>query len=313
MFFAAGSKISHHATNISENISGKISEISLKKDTFLEKMSAEQKIKTKKLAQLRALKRDKKIQEQKTESGIIEGIKIMSMVAGLFLISMIGLNSGAFLEVTEKYWNAQEYAEKQVSTSKLVNNSDESVKNTFANIPTLPVAGPTTETKNGFDTKMYLNISPPDTRIVIPKLGKNIPILSVADDSREQEDWNKLEKDIQNALHDGVVHYPGTANPGQNGNVFITGHSSYYPWDDGQYKDVFAALHDLDVGDEYFIFYKGKKYKYIITTRKVVKPSDVSVLEQDTSKKISTLMTCTPIGTNRNRLILQAKEAGVGY
>jgi len=309
VFLAAQKKFSLQKDELFE----KISEISAKKDEYIQRKSEEKKQREAKLLKLRALKRENKRQEEKTESRVLEGIKVTSMVAGLFLISMIGLNSGAILEVTEKYWDAEGYAEKQESTSRLVENSDDSVKNIFANIPALPVAGPISKTKNGFDTKMYLNISPPDTRIVIPKLGKNIPILTVENNARDQEDWDRLEKDIQDALHDGVVHYPGTANPGQHGNVFITGHSSYYPWDDGKYKDVFAALHDLEVGDEYFIFHKGKKYRYIITTRKIVSPSDVSVLEQDTSKKTSTLMTCTPIGSTARRLILQAEEAGVSY
>jgi LPXTG-site transpeptidase (sortase) family protein len=245
---------------------------------------------------------------KKKESSILEIIKISSMVAGLFLISMVGLNASSILEVTEKYWNHEEFVQKQESLNKLVNTSSEKKENIYANIKSLPVAGKSTNKEEEFDTKMYLNIAPPDTRIIIPKLGKNIPIVSVDNSSREKEQWDKLEEDIQKALREGVVHYPGTAEPGQNGNTFVTGHSSYYPWDDGRYKDVFAPLHDLEEGDEYFIYHKGKKYRYVVSERKVVTPDDVSVLEQDTSKKTSTLMTCTPIGTTARRLILKGEQ-----
>ena len=100
----------------------------------------------------------------------------------------------------------------------------------------------------------------------------------------------------------------GTAIPGQFGNVFITGHSSYYPWDSGKFKDVFALLHDLDVGDEFTVFWNQDAYHYRINERKVVTPQETEVLHQPTDKRIATLMTCTPVGTAKNRLVLVAEQ-----
>jgi sortase A len=105
-----------------------------------------------------------------------------------------------------------------------------------------------------------------------------------------------------------VVHYPGTAQPGQIGNVFITGHSSYYLWDPGKYKDVFVRLHDMDVGDEFTVFWNQNTYHYRIRERKVVAPEETSVLSQPQHERIATLMTCTPIGTAKNRLVLVADQ-----
>jgi hypothetical protein len=34
------------------------------------------------------------------------------------------------------------------------------------------------------------------------------------------ENWDGLEQDIQDALRKGVVHYPGTAQAGEIGNMF---------------------------------------------------------------------------------------------
>lgn len=149
---------------------------------------------------------------------------------------------------------------------------------------------------------------PYENRLIIPKLGKNVPIVYPGLAALMKEDWKQFENDIQTALHDGVVHYPGSARPGQPGNFFLTGHSSYYPWDDGRYKDIFARLPELDIGDTYSVYYGGDKHTYRIVKKFEVKPSDVTVLDQPTDKRISTLMTCTPIGTTLRRLIVQAEE-----
>ncbi len=235
-------------------------------------------------------------------STLKEFMNVGAIAMGLFIISFVGFNFSSLAVISEKYWNAGEYAEKQVALTNITTETEKNIKTMY----TLPVAGVTTQ-----DTKIpFLNlpVAPPDTRIIIPKIAKNIPIITVPESSLRAENWDQLEKDIQDGLRDGVVHYPGTAEPGEEGNVFITGHSSYYPWDSGRYKDVFASLHDLEVGDHYFIYNNGKKYEYVIRERKIVKPNDTSVLQQPEGQKISTLMTCTPVGTTLNRLILKAEQ-----
>jgi len=149
---------------------------------------------------------------------------------------------------------------------------------------------------------------PPENRIVIPKLGINAPI-SVPDmKALLAQDWKQFELDIQEALEYGIVHYPGSARPGQAGNAFYTGHSSYYAWAKGSYKEIFARLHKLEIGDTYFIYHNGDKHKYLVTKKYEVRPTDVSVLDQPSTKRLSTLMTCTPVGTTLRRLIVQAEE-----
>jgi LPXTG-site transpeptidase (sortase) family protein len=151
-------------------------------------------------------------------------------------------------------------------------------------------------------------VGPAEDRLIIPKIGKNVAIVRPSMDALINEDWKKFEQDIQDALRDGVVHYPGSARPGQAGNFFVTGHSSYYPWDPGKYKDVFARLHELEIGDRYSVYYGGEKHVYRIISKREVRPTDVSVLDQPMDKRLSTLMTCTPIGTTLRRLILTAEE-----
>lgn len=151
-------------------------------------------------------------------------------------------------------------------------------------------------------------VGPPDNRLIVPKLGLNVPIVNPPVDALLNEDWAKLEEDIQTGLQDGVVHYPGTARPGQAGNFFLTGHSSYYAWSEGDYKSVFARLAELSIGDEYWVYYGGDKHRYLVTSKYEVKPSDVHVLDQPTDSRLATLMTCTPLGTTLRRLIVAAQE-----
>ena len=169
----------------------------------------------------------------------------------------------------------------------------------------LPVAKTPDQMKKQIPA-IAIDIAPPDDRIIIPNINKNVPIVNVKTENLIKRDWSALEKDIQESLRDGVIHYPGTAYPGMNGNVVITGHSSYFVWDPGRFKDVFALLHEVNVGDKVIIYYQQKKYIYQIYEKKVVTPDKVDVLSQDGTNKL-TLITCTPVGTNLKRLVVLAQ------
>ena len=145
-----------------------------------------------------------------------------------------------------------------------------------------------------------MEIYPSDNRVVIPRIGKSVPLVTVP----SHKNWQQLEQNIQSGLQNGVVVHPVSRAPGSFGNFFITGHSSYYKWDPGRFKDVFALLHEVKVGDLVEVYWEGQKYVYKIRDSKVVPPTQVSVLHQPASQKILTLMTCTPVGTNKDRLIL---------
>lgn len=153
--------------------------------------------------------------------------------------------------------------------------------------------------------ELAMTVSPPDTRIIIPRINKNVPIIPVKTENLIKRQWDALEKDMQKALQYGVINYPGTARPGQPGNIVLTGHSSYFPWDPGRFKDVFALLHDIVLDDKIILFHKEKKYVYKVNNIYEVKPSDLKVLQQTPDNRL-TLITCTPIGTNLRRLIVEA-------
>lgn len=169
----------------------------------------------------------------------------------------------------------------------------------------LPVTATVAESKQQVPT-LDLSVAPPDDRIIIPRINKNVPVVNVKTENLLRRDWGALEKDIQESLRDGVVHYPGTAFPGQRGNVVLTGHSSYFAWDPGRFKDVFALLHEVVVGDTVIVYHDQIKYTYKVYETKVVAPDEVEILTQQGNDKL-TLITCTPVGTNLRRLIVVAK------
>ncbi len=147
-----------------------------------------------------------------------------------------------------------------------------------------------------------------EDRLIIPKIGVNAPIVLSEKglNALKGQDWTTLEREIQDGLKRGIVHYPGTAEPGEKGNVFLTGHSSNVFWEKSEYNSVFALLPRLDVGDDIYLFSDQERFHYRITEKKEVSPKDISVLEQGDGKELS-LMTCTPVGTRLKRLIVKAE------
>lgn len=137
-------------------------------------------------------------------------------------------------------------------------------------------------------------------QIIIPKINVQIPV--VYDIPTIQE------ADVQAGLERGVVHYPTTPNPGEKGNAVIFGHSANNILNQGAYKFAFVLLHKLEIDDVFYVDYGGIRYAYQIYDRKIVAPTEVSVLNTQAEPSTMTLITCDPPGTVRNRLIVVGKQ-----
>jgi LPXTG-site transpeptidase (sortase) family protein len=137
-----------------------------------------------------------------------------------------------------------------------------------------------------------------DNYIYIPNIHVAAPIV-----------WPKStdEPTINAELLNGVVHYPGTAEPGQKGNVFLTGHSSFYWWVNTDYRTVFTLIPRLIPGDQIVVYNKGIRYEYRITQAFEVSPNQTEVLNP-TPDPVITLSTCVPIGTSYRRHIVRAVQ-----
>lgn len=258
-----------------------------------------------------------KLFDQQTKVSYLQFVKVLwkyfqsvykfgLLSAGIFLFIMIFMNFQAYKEIAMHWLNVPQSKENIYQLNKLVTNRTRPVEKDYLNvedinkIPFLPHAGE-------YKPILNMNITPPDNRLIIPKIGRNVPIINdVPIYHLRNENWTELENDIQRALRDGVVHYPGTAMPGDIGNTVITGHSSYYFWDPGRYKTVFALLNELNIDDDIYLYYNQKRYHYQVIYKEVIASTNTSILRQG-NDKLLTLITCYPLGTDASRLIVQAK------
>lgn len=216
-----------------------------------------------------------------------------------YIVTFVAINFGAYWQIANYYyaeWQGENKQEMQVLVKKAKEDKLEKIQLESKKLVVTEVAN--------IIPKLEMEITPPDNRIVIPKINKNVPIVEADAGLLEAKKWDELNQNIEDQLHYGVVHYPHTAKPYEYGNVFLTGHSSYYIWDKGGYKDVFALLYVLKENDEFMIYYEGRKYVYRVTEKLEVKPDEVDVMRQGLKRKITTLMTCTPPGTNLRRLLV---------
>lgn len=122
----------------------------------------------------------------------------------------------------------------------------------------------------------------------------------------------KIEKaEVVNNSQDlkkSLVQYPKTAPPGQSGNTVIIGHSVLPQFfNPKSYMTIFSTLFKLKQGDEIVIDYDNNQYRYLVEEMFEVKPTELSVLEQQFDGKHLTLITCSPPGTYLRRLIIKAK------
>lgn len=144
--------------------------------------------------------------------------------------------------------------------------------------------------------------------LIIPKLNINVPAVY----ENTMGSTNQETHDLQmKAMEHGVAWFgiPGAdAKPGQNGNVVLSGHSSNDVIDPGEYKFIFARLDKLNEGDTIYLTYDDVRYTYRITGSKVVKPTELDALQVGDDKPTLTLITCTPLGTSLNRLLVYADQ-----
>lgn len=142
----------------------------------------------------------------------------------------------------------------------------------------------------------------PDPKLIIPKINVDVPVFyDIGNDYNSQ----------MAAMAKGVAQFaiPGaSAHPGENGNTALAGHSSNDLFDGGDYKFIFSQLDRLQVGDSIYADYHGTRYTYIVSKTQVVNPNDVSALVMPNDKPVLTLITCTPLGTALNRLLVFADQ-----
>lgn len=104
----------------------------------------------------------------------------------------------------------------------------------------------------------------------------------------------------RSTLQVSVGHIPGTALPGQNGNVGVAGHRDTF----------FRGLRGLKTGDEIRFSTLSGDFRYVVESLMIVEPEYVAVLSPS-SENVLTLVTCYPflyIGSAPKRFVVRARQ-----
>ena len=108
------------------------------------------------------------------------------------------------------------------------------------------------------------------------------------------------EGDDETTLAVAVGHVPGTARPGERGNMALAGHRDSF----------FRALRHIQVGDVIRVRTPGRGYDYFVESTEVVGAEETRVLDS-TSDAVLTLVTCYPfefVGHAPNRFVVRASR-----
>jgi sortase A len=110
-----------------------------------------------------------------------------------------------------------------------------------------------------------------------------------------------LEGISQRSLMLGPAHMAESVEPGASGNAVIAGHRDSF----------FRHIHSLRYGDDIFVTRGDHRFRYVVRSRKIVEPTDLSVIRPSSDTEI-TLITCYPthaVGPAPQRLVVVAKLA----
>jgi sortase A len=153
--------------------------------------------------------------------------------------------------------------------------------------------------------------APPVRPVQPPELGSPVAILTVP---RLGEDYRYavVEGVGREELKKGPGHQPGTAWPGQLGNMVLAGHRTTY-------GAPFGRFDELTAGDDVVVADETGSYTYRISGTEIVDPSDTAVVlpvprqpGAQPTQRLLTLITCTPKYSATYRLIITGELVSQG-
>lgn len=160
--------------------------------------------------------------------------------------------------------------------------------NPSAAIPSVPPIS--IESPNGGASQSAANWGRLSPEAVVGRL--EIPRLKLSVMVREGADESTLAR--------AVGHIPGTALPGQIGNVGFAGHRDTF----------FRVLRNIRKDDTIDVQTTHGDFRYLVKSTKIVSPRDVSVLDASVGDTL-TLVTCYPfyyVGSAPKRFIVHATQ-----
>lgn len=176
-----------------------------------------------------------------------------------------------------------------------------------------------TELSDGFrDNSEYTDIDGILVKKEVEVSEKNVPdFFYISIPKLDIENAKVITNSTNLDPKDALGHYNGSCLPDEGCNAFIFGHSTFKSaknkYKEGDYTAIFARLDELEYGDEFYINYDGREYRYFVALSKVQRPENVNPLESPLPKSLGKhegtveLFTCTPSGTTKYRLSVIGK------
>jgi len=169
-----------------------------------------------------------------------------------------------------------------------------------------PTAAPATAQQPA-PTVVY-PIGPPPVRLVIPAIDVDIPVITVG---TVKQSVGGQTYEVWDTVADAAAYHKTSAPPGYIGNTVLNGHRDIH-------GAVFADLDKVQIGDPITMFTEEHEFTYTVTEILVVPEKYATAAQRAENQRLIgyfpeerlTLVTCTPYGTNLNRLLIIAKPAG---
>lgn len=225
------------------------------------------------------------IREQSWLGDLLKVIEV-GLLLGLMLLGLSGWKMlGNLNQQTRSTWQVPVVTPTPLITPVVLpsgHTQNTTPVQVYSNIPNI----------HGFEgsTERYMPITAIPTsepefaiRIVIPSIGVDAPIVLGVESEQ---------------LKKGVGQVPGTANPGQRGNLVLSAHNDIY-------GELFRYLDQLEPGERFTVYSNLRAYTYSISNRELVEPSRVDVMAP-TLNATATLISCYPYLIDSMRIIVRA-------
>jgi LPXTG-site transpeptidase (sortase) family protein len=141
---------------------------------------------------------------------------------------------------------------------------------------------------------------PKPIKIIFDSLDKEIVILNPDESTIAAMD---------EALLDGVVRHPDSADFERTGNMLLLGHSSYLPNILNKNFQAFNGIQKMTWGDKVRLQSGDTEYVYRVERVREEKASEV-VVPYDWGESRLTMVTCNSFGSKEDRYIVEAELIG---
>ena len=132
--------------------------------------------------------------------------------------------------------------------------------------------------------------------LIIPKIAVSSPILDGDAAVLDKGTWHR---------------FPDRGNPEKGGNFILAAHRYVFALLPQQVskQSVLYNIDKLELGDDIFIDWQGKRYSYKVSQKRTVKPNETSIELASKTPKL-TLYSCTTGGDRDGREVIVATPQG---